>query len=186
MSDPFLEVTGVKTEADAMRESLKSTLQQRQNKVYARNEAGNERTAFRSELARFIREESQNYAQPNQPISDIQHCETIRRISDTLSHRFGNILKGGRMRYGTSQKALNLYLKFLWRLGKVAVPPHCPVDSNVLEAAGISGSRTWSDSEKEYMGWIDSFRRKAGTRSLAEWEYAVWLTSVKQDSRTSC
>jgi hypothetical protein len=144
VSDPFLEVTGVNTEEDAMRETLKSALQQRQNKVYARDEVGSERKAFRSELARLIREESQRYTQPNQPMSDIQHCGNIRRISDTLSHSFGNILKGGRMRYGTSQKALNLYLKFLWRLGKAATPPHCPVDSNVLEAAGIIGSWTRS------------------------------------------
>ena len=184
MSDPFLEVTGVRTDEDAMREALKSALQQRQNKVYARDEVSNERTEFRAELARLIREEAQYYIRPNQSISDIQHCESIRRISDTLSQRFGNILMGGRMRYGTSQKALNLYLKFLWRLGKATTPPHCPVDSNVLEAAGVSGSWTKSDSEKEYMGWIKGIREKAATRSLAEWEYVVWLASVKQIGQT--
>ncbi len=182
VNDPFLELTGVKTEADAVREALKSALQQRQNKVYARDEVGSERTEFRSELARLIREESKVYAQPNQLISDVQHCEAIQRISDTLSRRFGNILMGGRMRYGTSQKALNLYLKFLWRLGKSGIPPHCPVDGNVLEAAGIIGSWTKSDSEKEYLGWINDIRRKAARLSLAEWEYTVWLTSVQRTS----
>jgi len=182
VNDRFLEVTGMKTEADAMREARNSALQQRQNKVYARDEMGSERTEFRFELARLIREESKVYAQPDQLISDVQHCEAIRTISDTLSRTFGDILMGGRMRYGTSQKALNLYLKFLWRLGKSGVPPHCPVDGNVLEAAGIIGSWTKSDSEKEYFGWINDIRKKTARLSLAEWEYKVWLASAQRTS----
>src|SRR5260370_20152791 len=112
MGDRFLEETGVETEADAMRETVKSALQQRQNTVYARAEIGNERTEFRSELAKLIRSESQRYALPI-PVSDVQHCEAIRRISDTLSRRFGKILKDGRLRYGTPKKAFNLCSQFL-------------------------------------------------------------------------
>jgi len=173
MSDHFLDETGVKTEADAMRETLKSALQQRQNTVYARAERGNERTEFRSEFAKLIRSESRRYVLPIL-VSDDHHCEAVRRISDTLSSRFGNILKDGRLRYGTAQKALNLYLKFLWRLGTVTTPPHCPVDGTVLKAASINGSWTRSDSEKEYAGWINSLKAKAAGRSLAEWEYSIW------------
>jgi hypothetical protein len=173
MGDHFLDETGVKTEADAMRETLKSALQQRQNTVYTRAERGNERMEFRSEFAKLIRSESQSYIAPI-PVSDEHHCEAVRRISYTLSGRFGNILKDGRLRYGTAQKAFNLYLKFLWRLGKIATPPHCPVDGTVLKAAGINGSWTSSDSEEEYTGWISSLRIKAAGRSLAEWEYSIW------------
>ena len=172
-SDHFLDQTGVRTEADAMRETLKSSLQQRQNTVYARPERGNERAEFRSEFARLIRNECRRYVLPI-PVPDDQHCEAIRRISDTLSSRFGIIFKDGRLQYGTTQKALNLYLKFLWRLGKVSPPPHCPVDGQVLRAAGIIGSWTHSDSEKEYAGWIKSLRAHAAGRSLAEWEYSIW------------
>jgi hypothetical protein len=173
MNDPFLEQTGVKTEEDAMKETLKSALQQRRNKVYARDEVGNERREFRSELAKLIREESRRYTQA---VSDDQHYEPIRRISDTLSRRFGTILKDGRLRYGTSQKALNLYLKFLWRLGALqgGVPPHCPVDRTVLDEVGVGGSWTGSDSETEYVGWINEIKKHAKSRSVAEWEYQVW------------
>jgi hypothetical protein len=52
MSDPFLTATRVSTEQGAMTETLKAALQQRQNKVYARDEVGNERLTFRLELAR--------------------------------------------------------------------------------------------------------------------------------------
>jgi len=76
----------------------------------------------------------------SQSVSDAEHFEAIGRIAQTLSARHGSILKGGRFRYGTAQKAFNLYLKFLWRLGQIPTPPHCPVDGIVLSAAGIEGS----------------------------------------------
>jgi hypothetical protein len=179
MSDLFLSVTKVNTEEAAMMETLKGALQQRQNKVYARDEVGNERLTFRLELARMMREESKRYLQRDQPVSDDEHCAAIRRISDILAARFGEILKGGRFRYGTSQKAFNLYLKFLWRLGALrdGQPPHCPVDGIVLNTAGLTGSWTWSDDEQEYRHWINEIRKKAAPRNLADWEYETWLAS---------
>jgi len=51
MSDPFLSVTKVNAENAAMTETLKSALQQRQNKVCSRNEVGNKRLTFRLEFA---------------------------------------------------------------------------------------------------------------------------------------
>lgn len=85
MSDPFLSVTKVNTENAAMTETLKAALQQRQNKVYVRDEIGNERLTFRLELARLMRDESKSYIQRVQPASDDEHCAAIRRISDSLS-----------------------------------------------------------------------------------------------------
>jgi hypothetical protein len=179
MSDPFLTVTRVSTEQGAMTETLKAALQQRQNKVYSRDEVGNERLTFRLELARMMREESRRYKQRNLPVSDDEHRAAIRRISDSISAGFGGILKAGRLRYGTSQKAFNLYLKFLWRLGALGdgQPPHCPVDGIVLNTAGLTGSWTWSDDEQEYQRWINQIRKKAAPRTLADWEYETWLAS---------
>lgn len=177
MNDPFLTVTRVSTEQAAMTATLQAALQQRQNKVYSRDEVANERLTFRNELARMMRAESQLYVDPIEPILDDQHCAAIRRISESLSSGFGQILKDGRFRYGTAQKAFNLYLKFLWKLGKLgdANPPHCPVDGIVLAAAGLSGSWTWSDDEQEYRGWIREIRKKSTPRSLSEWEHETWL-----------
>jgi hypothetical protein len=104
----------------------------------------------------------------------MEHFAAIRGISDNLSASFGSILKGGRFRYGTAQKVLNLYLKFLWRLGQIIAPPHCPVDGIVLSAAGIEGRWTHSDNEAEYVGWIKILRQKARPLNLAEWEYRLW------------
>lgn len=180
MPDHFLEQTSVTDATSAMREALKSALQQRQNKVYSRDEVGSERETFRHELRSQLRAVARRYSQP---VSDAEHFADIHEISDSLSARFGPILKDGRFRYGTAQKALNLYLKFLWRLGEIMPPPHCPVDGIVLSSAGIEGSWTHSDSEAEYASWIKILRQKARPLSLAEWEYRLWSTPDKRKSR---
>jgi hypothetical protein len=175
MRDPFLIGTGVSDEEDAINETRKSTLQQRRNTVYRRPEVGKERRVFHVELARALRREAQRYMRPI-PVSDAEHCAAIRRISEDLSTQFGEILKDGRFRYGTAQKALNLYLKFLWRLGLLGEgkPPHCPADYTVLQAAGSTGSWTESDDEQEYMLWIEGIRKMASPRDIADWEYETW------------
>lgn len=137
MIDRFLEVTRVTTEQSAMSNAIQAALQR--NKTYRDDLDDDMRTKLRAEWARIIRDETKHYTLS---VSDLQHCEAVRRISDELSTRFAQFLSNGRLRYGTSQKALNLYLKFLWRLDKVVTPPHCPVDASVLQAGGIDGSWT--------------------------------------------
>jgi hypothetical protein len=169
MTDPFLEALDVKTEESAMSNAIQSALQH--NKTYADGLGDPKRKQFRSEWANLIRYESTRYTQP---VSDVQHCDSITRISDKLSSKFGENLFNGRLRYGTSQKAFNLYLKFLWRMGKAATPPHCPIDGIILNKAGINDKWTKCDAKEEYMNWVTTLRVKANPNSLAEWEYDVW------------
>jgi len=183
INDTFLEEDNVKTEGDAVTKSFAGALQH--NPTYREGVSEGRRKEFRTEWAKLIREESHCYVQPTEPISDIQHCEAIRRISESLSLRFEGILKKGRLRYGTSQKAMNLYLKYLWRLGKAATPPHCPIDSIVLGKGRISGAWTKCDSEKQYMEWIDALRIRAESLCLAEWEYQVWLDGALKKRSTA-
>jgi hypothetical protein len=45
-----------------------------------------------------------------------------------------------------------------------------------MEEAGITGGKwTQSDSEQEYMSWINRIRAKIKPRGLAEWENDAWL-----------
>jgi hypothetical protein len=173
MADPFLDVTQVNNEWSAMSNAIQSALQH--NKTYRSESDYGMRDAFRSKWSKLIREKSVNYVQP---VSDAQHCEAIQSISDRLRVKFGQLLCDGHLRYGTSQKALNLYLRFLWRLGKVATPPHCPVDRIVLNAGGIYGVWTKCDSVNEYMGWVNGLRARPRPLSLSEWEHQIWLRSV--------
>jgi len=189
MNDLFLELTGVSTERDAMRASLQAAVGVRRGgKIYA-TDNGNERRAFKKDWASLIREESERYTHPAEPITDDQHCESIRRIIGNLSPRSKKCLLNEHLRWGIAQKAFNLYLKFLWRLGILRVPPpHCPVDRVMLRAAGIDGSWTQCVSEQQYMEWIGKLRARAGTPGLSEWEYKVWLdwALAQQRSKTGC
>ena len=190
MNDLFLELTGVETEQDAMKESINAAVGVRRGgKIYATDD-GNERGAFKKELATLIRKESERYTHPARKILDEQHCESIRRIIGNLSSRSKKCLLNEHLRWGIAAKAFNLDLKFLWRLDMVRVPPprHCPVDRVVLRAAGIDGSWTQCDSEQQYMEWIEKLRARAGTLCLSDWEYKVWLdwALAQQRSKTGC
>jgi hypothetical protein len=170
MNDLFLRVDGVGTEEQALTWSINAALQR--NRVYQSEENYEERDRFRAAWADLLIRESQLYRTPAAAISDDEHSAKIEQISAELSEAFGGILTDGRLRFGTSQKAFNLYLKYLWSMGKAATPPHCPIDSVILARIGVSGSWTKCDSCEEYMRWINEIRKHL---SLAEWEHDVWL-----------
>jgi hypothetical protein len=174
MTDPFLQKTGVYTEASAMSNAIQAALQR--NKTYATGCSDDNRSKFRTALAIAIREEAQRYTQP---VADAQHCDAIGRIANGLSRSCGEYLFNRRLRYGTARKAFNLYLKFLWRLGRTAMPPHCPIDNTVLENARINSKWTQCDSEAEYQSWVKRLRTVAKPFSLAEWKDQLWLHKVK-------
>jgi hypothetical protein len=170
-------VDGVSTREQALTASINAALQR--NKVYKDDENCGRREQFRAEWARLLSDEANAYRSLESPVSDEKHCDSIARIADTLSNKFGDLLVCGRLRFGTSQKAFNLYLKYLWALGEAQMPPHCPIDSVVLERTGIDGCWTKSDSREEYMGWINQIRKRL---TLAEWENDVWLRWKINDS----
>jgi hypothetical protein len=168
----FLAVTKVQSEEAAIRNAIQAALQR--NKVYS-SDSEEVRRAFRVQLAKFLRAEAQRYVKE---VSEEEHCAAIRHIACIVSNACAPVLQKGRFRFGTAQKAFNLYLKFLWKLGKIEKPPHCPIDGIVLSAAGILGSWTKSDSECEYLRWVGQLRVKAKSLSLAEWEDGVWLEAT--------
>jgi hypothetical protein len=175
MSD-FLKRERIATEADAVIWSVNAAVQR--NRVYE-SYAG--RGAFRTEWMRIIREESQRYRYASQTILDAVHCETIGMIANHLSDAFAPLLKNRRLRYGTSQKAFNLYLKYLWHLGELprnSKPPHCPIDRIVLSELDIYEAWTKSDSQQQYMGWITAISSRS--ESIPDWENEVFLRRVSR------
>lgn len=169
MNDLFLAKVGVRNLSDAMRNSIRASLQR--NKTYKNKVSQSDRKKLRHAWSDLIISAAKQY---NQPVTDAEHCRVITQIAQSLSQSHKRILVGGKMRFGTSQKAFNLYLKFLWRLGHIAQPPHCPVDGVILRAAGILDSWTKSDSVSDYMAWINAIRRLAGKMTIADWEYEKW------------
>ncbi|MBI4086100.1 MAG: hypothetical protein HY433_02575 [Candidatus Liptonbacteria bacterium] len=108
-------------------------------------------------------------------ISEKEHISNIQKLADETSTYFRDILLDGRLRIGTAQKLLNLYLKYIWVLGWMKKPPpHCPFDSRVIGKLGKNVSIkckkfTETDDENCYYEWVNAVRNIAGEK-IAEWE----------------
>jgi len=173
MCQKFLEGNHVRNEEDAMRNSIRAALQR--NKTYQNNISRRDRRQFREALKTRLRNCSSNY---QEIVADKDHLQRITEICDQLSNQYGHILLEKRLRIGTVQKTLNLYLKFLWCLELVQEePPHCPVDRVILATAGIVGNWTQLDDIDLYMDWINQLRQVAqnqGYPTLSAWEISIW------------
>jgi hypothetical protein len=109
-------------------------------------------------------------------ISEELHTRNIALIGQAITARHPDLLRNGKFRVGSAQKALNLHLKYRWCLGEIPIPPHCLFDGYVLRA--IPGWRTCSwtamDSITQYTDLVAAARTVADGRPLAEWELTVY------------
>jgi len=119
------------------------------------------------------------------PVNDSNHLANIVGIADSLSAEYRTLFRDGRFRIGLAQKALNLYLKYLWCAGFAKQPPHCPVDAIILAAADIKDAKPWTklDSIDEYARLIERLRSKTKGQPLAVWELERW--SAQKSTRSS-
>jgi hypothetical protein len=109
-------------------------------------------------------------------VSEEQHVSNIKELANNLSRRFPDLLQKGRLRIGTAQKLLNLYLKYCWVLDCIAEPPHCPFDGTIIARlkSNLDHKINWTemDSIDEYRELVRIARTAAETSglSLAIWE----------------
>ncbi len=130
------------------------------------NENGKEN--FRQSLRSSLEQLEAHY---REPVSDEDHFRNVETLSGELSANHAEVLVEGRFRIGIAQKVLNLYLKYLWCIGKVSTPPHCPFDAYIIgELPGVSDKWTRMDSLERYREWVSAAKEKAGATSLARWE----------------
>ena len=173
MRDAFLVLTKVEDEVGAMSNSIMAALQH--NPTYLQSATDSDKKEFRRTFAEQIKKYASSYFQP---ITDDVHNNYMCEICDYISIKHENILACQRLRFGTVQKAFNLYLKFLWCLDQNrADPPHCPVDRIILNHAGINGVWTKLDSVGLYNDWIHRLKKVAkesGFSSLQQWELSIW------------
>lgn len=136
--------------------------------------------ALRKSLAEHLKSLGADYANI---VTDDKHCANIVNLAETLTTHYkdSGILRGGRFRIGIAQKALNLYLKYLWCLGDILVPPpHCPLDRRIIDKLDLQGEKRkeydWTklDDIEKYKTLIAKCREKAGTVLIAEWELTEW------------
>ena len=107
-----------------------------------------------------------------QPVSSDRHIENIRCLSDDVSAKYSEYLHENCFRIGSAQKALNLYLKYLWCLNKIPCPPHCPFDAIIINRLRPDETINWTefDSIAIYKKLVDMAHKAANGEPIAEWE----------------
>ena len=138
------------------------------------------KACFRKSLKEKLKALGTSYR--NGAVSEAQHVKNICKLAPQLTKAYGDVLAPGGFPIGRAQKALNLYLKYLWCLGKVSEPPHCPFDSKVIGKLRAQQYRgpPWTklDTREHYESLVSVAKGAAGRQnpsgSLAQWELSVW------------
>lgn len=150
--------------------TLAATVQR--SMTYRKNTVEEDRVDFRRNLQALLMSLSEQY---RKAVSEVAHCENIATLAKEITQKHGGVLHDRRFRIGSAQKALNLYLKYLWCLGRIEMPPHCPIDGIILNEIAKNTdykkiSWTKLDSITEYKEIIRKAKEVAGQSSLSEWE----------------
>ena len=142
-----------------------------------------QKSALRTRLRELLEQYESDFNQ-NTSIESLEekHLTNLKALSDTVSCEFPDILDGGKFRIGSAQKLLNLYLKYLWCLGLIGEPPHCPFDANIIavieDELPDGTERTWTQTNdlKSYRAWVHAANRKAHAEGLSvpQWELTIF------------
>lgn len=132
-----------------------------------------QRDIFRKKILTYI--ENDILSQYSTKCEDDVHVENIESIVEYGTTTGGSLLGPNGYKFGVAQKFLNLLLKYLWCLGHVVEPPHCPVDRIVLTETTLRDKLNWTEitTADKYMQAITALRdvaEAAGFSSLAQWE----------------
>ena len=137
--------------------------------IYEPGSSERARALFRGGLQCFLDDVAPSYSAL---VSDETHIERIVALASTLTRDHSPALQEGRFRLGPAQKALNLFLKYQWCSGWIAMPPHCAFDARIIRTLPSYGAVTWTrlDSVDLYRHLVAAARFRAADLPLAEWE----------------
>jgi hypothetical protein len=102
-----------------------------------------DRRKFRNAIILFLRENIlPKYETKASPKNNIY--KTSRNcLMKEQSSRWGYAWPEG-YKIGVAQKLLNLQLKYLWCLGLISEPPHCPVDRIIINETDLKDRISWT------------------------------------------
>lgn len=140
------------------------------------------RQTLRDKLGSLLRDLGAQYTNA---VNNQEHKLNLAKIADDLTEAFKDtdLLRGKRFRIGIAQKALNLFLKYLWCLGKIPTPPDCPFDDGIIAKLPLSEQQKkdlqWTafDSLDGYQTLVDAGLAKITVTkhaSLSDWELEEW------------
>ena len=115
-------------------------------------------------------------------VSEENHCNKIAELADHLTQKHNAILHQNRFRIGIAQKIINLFLKYMWAMGEINEPCHCPIDGIVkkliLERNNSIQLTDWTqlDSMDEYQLYITAIKEICNEKkqTIAQWELTNW------------
>jgi hypothetical protein len=144
-----------------------------------REQQERKRKAFATSLKSELRKLAKDYDSCD--VEDEIHIQTIRALADRLKETYADILHEDKLVFGVAQKALNVYLKYLWCANSNTRPLHCPFDNDIISAlrpkSGCEHRWTYADKEDDYREWVRLARAATsakGYSSLSEWEVDEW------------
>jgi hypothetical protein len=148
------------------------------SRTYSADASDEDKARFRIAFRERLDKASRVY---ESTVSEDKHCSNMISISEDLTPKFRHCLRSGRLRLGIVQKALNLYLKYLWCVNLIPRPPHCPFDSIVISNLPDCGDINWTslDTIEEYKKLVAAAQRVYSDKSLSEWELDLWLKQVQ-------
>ena len=138
----------------------------------------------------FLREFLEKYVdikwRGKKQLSSAELEDCMDKLKEEVDEGFSDILNKdneSKITFGTVQKLVNLYLKYLWCTSQIDFdPPHCPVDGQVLGKIDWDGP-LWPDMQKgDYQRAIMAITgkaRKKRYKSVAEWELEEWPSQNK-------
>jgi hypothetical protein len=141
--------------------------------VYAPDVTDDQREQLRRELTAALREIGSRYSET---VAGSQHEKHILELVRRVSQQCAPALANRHLRLGIAAKALNLYLKYLWCLGRIPTPPHCPFDRRVIARLPPHAQVSWTqlDDLSSYQALVSSAAVCARGEGLAEWELRVY------------
>jgi hypothetical protein len=128
-----------------------------------------EKSELKLAVEAYLKEKRDNCYQTD--CSEVNHLENIRE----LVALFNNHQVVGKNKYGSAQKLLNVYLKYLWCFQLIKnPPPHCPVDRIIISKTNLANKVNWTEitNQEKYMEVIEAIRLKANASdsTIAQWE----------------
>lgn len=141
--------------------------------LYSDDVPAQDKVHFRSTLRERLERLVTDY---QRTVKESTHIKSIENLSGDLSRDFGKILKDERFRIGSAQKALNLYLKYLWCAGRIVEPPHCPFDGLIIAKLKDYSGAPWTQlvDIDDYRALVSEARVRAGGLSIANWELRIY------------
>lgn len=134
------------------------------------------KSKFRASIISYVEDEIfQSY---KDGCSENQHYKNIESLIAKANSLNLGILGPEGYKFGVAQKLLNLSLKYMWCLGHIAEPPHCPVDRIIINKTNLKGKVNWTDikDRNAYEAVIDEIKKLSSAKSItpSRWELLIY------------